>query len=132
MTGFIVDSWPEPVSDRRCHAANPWEGRAPTWYRERIWHTAAGLVVLVTEIGDNPGMSITNNAENIWRQIRQQWSYALVVEHYDRRSYPGGRNLPESFDLVDMVGGRVRWTSVEPGWVAEQIALSVPSKEPQR
>lgn len=80
-----------------------------------------GLIV-VTELPDNPGPSITNSIEIIAEKIEQDllhWpliAYRLV-EHY----WPRG-HLPETFDLVDLTRSvdhpswwvNPRWTHLDP------------------
>jgi hypothetical protein len=86
-----------------------WPGAPPTTCRVS-WRTLPDgrAAVIVTEIAENRGLSITNNAETILRQL-QDVGADVVVEHYDRHSYPGGRTGPASFDLVTLRDGEAHW-----------------------
>ena len=72
-----------------------------------------GPVAFVTERADNPGLSITNNAEAIVALLVARYGPGVrIVEHYDSASYAAGAH-PETYDLVTIDDeGHVRWTRV--------------------
>ena len=90
--------------------------------------------IIVTELADNPGPSITNSIEAIAEVIEQEllhWpliAYRLV-EHYPARGY-----LPETFDLVELTRApdqisrwvNPRWTHLELGLVDELATPGFP------
>lgn len=57
----------------------------------RAFRSEAGLVVVLTELKQNPGMSVTNDAEgaikNACRFLGIQPDEALFLEHYGPASY---------------------------------------------
>ena len=68
-------------------------------------------VVVVTELADNPGLSITNAAEFVWRAIARRLDSTtfIMVEHYGRESYRYGRET-ETFDVVTLAAnGEPEW-----------------------
>ena len=67
-------------------------------------------VVIVSEIPDNPGTSVTNAIEQIAAEVMDAHRFAMgrapvFVEHYPPRA-AGGRD--ETFDLVDFAHHEVR------------------------
>jgi len=95
--------------------------------------------IIATEVGTNPGMSITNAAEEAATAACRQFvidPHRLVwIEHYDANSYRD-RGREESFDLVTF--GKVTTTAIvifaAPAWKrmkAEDWAkLGLPSRCP--
>jgi hypothetical protein len=89
--------------------------------RIRMYRPDAGtVVVIVTELLDNPGVSITNWAEYLATEIRKRYlrqGEALIwIEHYVERPsrYNSRETVQETFDRVLM-----RWNGVsyeEPEW----------------
>jgi hypothetical protein len=72
--------------------------------------TIAGKVIIATERDDNPGMSITNAAENLWEKVRERFGADIIaIERYPERGPRNGR-LKESLSLVTMVNGTATWT----------------------
>jgi len=77
-------------------------------FRVRLFHVHPLTVVLLTELADNPGCSITNGIEDARRAVLHRWpelnpARLVLVEHYDSSSYPPSRRretIEESFDLV--------------------------------
>jgi hypothetical protein len=74
-------------------------------------------VLIAIEIADNPGASITNTiedlAEHVCRFFTLDRKRLVVVEHYNERSYQGGRDKPDTWDLVTF-GDRDKL--LFPGW----------------
>lgn len=71
-----------------------------------LWAPTGDLVVIATELPDNPGMSITNAAEEVATTIYQEYGQGQIepqqmlwIEHYLERVSSTGL-IPESFDLV--------------------------------
>jgi hypothetical protein len=89
--------------------------------RIRVYRPPSGAVVVIaTELPDNPGVSITNWAEYLATHFRrlyaQQGEAFIWIEHYPgRRSrYDPSEVIKEEFDRVLM-----RWNGreyVEPDW----------------
>jgi len=87
-----------------------------------------GNIVMVTEIEDNEGTSITNMAERLATQIIREFNIRpeklIWIEHYPER---GSKYDPflESFDLVSF-----EWTGKEycrPSWkgITKEVALGL-------
>lgn len=77
-----------------------------------------GKVVIATELNDNPGASITNAAEQLWAQVREELGDEIIaIEHY-----PNSRGFPEDWDLVTIVDGEAQWSSLSRATVAKLIA----------
>jgi hypothetical protein len=94
---------------------HPWHHNGPPTIASLEQHTIMvpgqrGVVGIVTERADNPGLSITNNAEHVVEAVRFQLGLdVLVVEHYGHESYDGGRIGGDTFDQVEVIDGRARW-----------------------
>jgi hypothetical protein len=62
------------------------------------------VVMVATELGCNPGTSITNMAEHLAQEIRELYGLGpaevLWIEHYNTHSYGPGSTLPEEFSHV--------------------------------
>lgn len=105
---LLEDTVIEVDSGERYH-----HGRRLTRCRLRLFQpaTAPVPVVVVSELADNPGMSITNSAEYIWRALARRLDSLdfVMVEHYGAESYVGGRES-ETFDIVSVVDGEPDWT----------------------
>jgi hypothetical protein len=95
--------------------------------RLRVWHDRH--VAMVTETEDNPGMSVTNAAEDVWSAARRHLGVELdhpswwMVEHYP--ACPG-RRVP-TFDVVTFAGrdapeGRFRGPTWMPGRRVPELA----------
>jgi len=86
----------------------------------RFGRTAArSIVVMLTELPDNPGVSVTNAYEYIATKIVQQESLSpfriIWIEHYPPQKYC----REETFDLVTLEwdeGLSGRWTASHPDW----------------
>lgn len=78
--------------------------RAPARCRLRIYDTDAGAVVVLTEIADNPGISITNTAEELATEITAAYDLdpaaAAWIEHYTPDSYREPNTRFETFDRI--------------------------------
>jgi hypothetical protein len=68
-------------------------------------------VVVVSEMAENEGLSVTNNAENVLAYVSRHFgARAVLIEHYGPDSYPGGRSGPDTFDLVTLdPTGHAQW-----------------------
>ena len=66
-----------------------------------ITHTDMGVVVVVTEVEDNKGTSVTNAAEVLFQAVCERFSLnpdeVIFIEHY---SAGWMSNAEETFDLV--------------------------------
>lgn len=72
------------------------------------------LVVIATERSDNPGASITNAAENLWRYVAMSydWPYEdmIAIEHYVKDRYGDSRaQIPRQLDRVHLESA-IRWS----------------------
>lgn len=75
---------------------------APSCCRLRVFEPKGKPVVVVTELDDNPGTSVTNFAEELATdvgELLEQPTDMVWIEHYPERG-PAYRRLPESFDRV--------------------------------
>lgn len=89
----------------------PTPNRTDAWCELRILEgTDGGAVAIATELADNPGMSITNAAEDLWDQVAAEHADTPLtfVEHYPANGGLRG----ETFDLVT----RVREGLTGVGW----------------
>ena len=74
-----------------------------------VWESGGDRpIAMATELPDNPGMSITNAAEIVWRAV---WEYLerpidgmVMVEHYQTRPGHNSREVKDTFDLVTFRG----------------------------
>ena len=62
-------------------------------------------VVVLTEIADNPGASVTNASEYIATELRQRHSLLrstdpIWIEHYNGESYTPGLFAPDRFGII--------------------------------
>lgn len=71
-----------------------------------MWAPDSDLVVIATELPDNPGMSVTNAAEEIATTVWEEYGRGQVepdqfvwLEHYPERVNSSGL-IPESCDFV--------------------------------
>ena len=71
--------------------------------RLRMYEGGACLILVASELADNPGASITNTAELLATALVQRWGIdperAVLIEHYDPASYRGLPREP-TFDLL--------------------------------
>jgi hypothetical protein len=87
--------------------------------RLRVWASAEVVqhVAVVTEIPDNPGMSVTNAAEFILPALHTAYPGPLVVfEHYHGDPFTGGAGWKrkERVDRVYMLGHMAQWQPIWP------------------
>lgn len=72
--------------------------------RMRSFQTPIGLVVVLDELADNPGPSVTNAAPDVIRAAAKSLGVdpedAIFLEHYGDFSYVGGRGGEETFDRI--------------------------------
>ena len=99
--------------------------------RLRVYKGEAGVVLVTSELADNPGSSITNTAEMLATALVVRYGIdterAVLIEHYDHASYRGLPRNP-TFDSVSFTwaGGRAsepRWKSLSE---ADLGALGLP------
>lgn len=91
-------------SEFRAKGPNGVEGR----YRVTSWDTSLGRVVMLTELDDNPGASVTNAVAWLIPYLEQ----ALQVDHEDTiwiEHYPQSGLREPTFDRVRLVGATARW-----------------------
>ena len=85
------------------HYQNPalQTGDASCWLR--IYSTDGGIVVVLSELAENPGVSVTNAAAALATEIARIYDLETVttfwVEHYGAFSYTASGG-DETFDLV--------------------------------
>lgn len=89
--------------------------------RLRVWRTLPGLdteagkLAVVTEIPENPGMSVTNAAEYIIDSLHAVFPGPLVtMEHYHRSAALPGWAGKERLDRTWLIGHRPQWQPVWP------------------
>ena len=79
--------------------------------RLRIYERWAGVILLASELADNPGPSITNSAEALATALAERYGIdggrAVFIEHYDQASYRGLPSEP-TFDAVSFTWTRGR------------------------
>ena len=68
-------------------------------------------VVILTELADNPGASVTNASEYIATELRQRHSLLrtaapIWIEHYNGESYANGHFAPDRFGRIDFTFAR--------------------------
>ena len=72
--------------------------------RLRIYDNDAGAVVILSELADNTGISVTNAAEELATEIarlhRLTPDTTTWIEHYDRNSYRHADDMQETFDDI--------------------------------
>lgn len=74
------------------------------------WPNKRPLVVIFTELGENPGTSVTNRIEHLatlaWHRLGRPEPVPVFIEHYPNRGvYHEAQNrwqIPESFSFVGM------------------------------
>ena len=99
-------------------AANGWGAACGV----SLWDVPAGAVMVVlSELPDNHGPSITNNVEIVARRVVDLLGLdparTVVMEHYPARAYGGPRE--ETFDLVKLTeeeGGTFFGPAGSPDW----------------
>ena len=127
----LDDRLPDPKLDEviDVEPGQRWTHRV-TRCRLRLFHDVTNRipVALVTDLGSaNPGLSVTNAAEFIWRALarRLDTTRFTIVEHY-----PPERCGPrdDTFDLVKVLpNGEPDWTHLgEDGF----LALVCPPRRP--
>lgn len=90
----------------------------------RVWRVkGTGLVAVVTEPANSPGMSITNAAEQVVAAVRALYprqQHLTIVEHY-----PASGGLPESFDQVVHTPGQpgVDWRPIPASLLLHSLNL---------
>jgi hypothetical protein len=81
--------------------------------RLRVWHDEA--IVVVTELEQNPGMSVTNAIEDIASLVElvlvKKLDDFLLVEHYPRSTMRGS-----TYDVVTFTGRQKAGPLVGPAW----------------
>lgn len=84
---------------------------------------------LVSEIRHNPGPSVTNAIQGIWRRIQEEDCIpkdALLVEHYsDEAVYEDGL-LENRFAVVRTQGGHPFWKHITEDGLARMVGCSTP------
>lgn len=114
----ITACWPDV--DRQLDYVTEWSHQ-PARCRLRAWHDAE--VAVVTELADNPGMSITNAIEAVADAVSDALDVDvsdagyLLVEHYE-----AGRWRAPTFDAVRFLSGDGRRHRV-PQWAPVLDAL---------
>jgi len=73
---------------------NAWEGKR---------------VIVVTELDDNTGTSVTNAAEILAKDLKYNPKTDIFVEHYTKES--GGYS---TYDIVTFEGGAAAWKHISP------------------
>lgn len=88
----------------------------------RIWDTGTISVVVLTELPDNPGMSVTNACEDVASRVVQDFGInpqrTRFIEHYpeEKMTYHGQEHVrKETFDEIFLTWDRNNRASV-PKW----------------
>lgn len=79
------------------------EGRC----RLQVHRHEGQTIAIVTELHDNPGMSVTNAAEWLLPALAQRYGLpddTVWIEHYERL-----HGEPDTYDLVQLAGGSPSW-----------------------
>ncbi len=111
----------EPLLDEVIDVATHESGLV-TRCRFRLFAGVDGApVVVVTELAENRGLSVTNAAENVWRAIAGRLDTArfTMVERYDAGSYDRAEHHEETFDLVTVTNGKPGWQHPRRSWPAQ-------------
>ena len=92
-------------------------GRGPaTRCRLRQFRDAGGRpVVVVTQLAENEGPSVTNAAEHIWRAVarRLDTTEFTLIEHYGAESFAVPDEDAMGFDIVILTpAGQPRWEPI--------------------
>lgn len=72
--------------------------------RLRIYRCEGVDVVILTELADNPGMSVTNAIEELAASVSATYALdetAIFIEHYEY--------MPPTYDLVELGGAAPTW-----------------------
>jgi len=99
--------------------------------RLRSYQSPAGLVVVLTELADNPGASITNSLEAVLKAVCQRFSIteddAIILEHYCDESYEGGRGHTSAFARMKHGGftNGNRWQAIPLALVTDLIGPEI-------
>lgn len=110
----------------RANAPNGIEG----CYRVTQWETPLGQVVMLTELPDNPGVSVTNAVGWLIPAV----AAALVLSVDDTvwiEHYPSGDGSERdaakrpSFDRVYLAKGRPAWAHYGPNLIAEMLGVDL-------
>lgn len=108
---------PDTPIDAVYHYHHPTTG-APAHCGLRIYAGPAGRVVVLTELGSNPGISVTNAAAEIATGLAAMYRLDPVtttwIEHYNGDSYKGRNRIDDTFDEVKFLwrGG----VATDPNW----------------
>lgn len=102
------------------------------WCDIEIYQRGPTTVVIMTEMPDNPGMSVTNACEFIVTQMLRAYPLdpgrCIWIEHYPER-YPA---IEETFDLVTfhwrqgVEASAPHWHPVTREWVEELVGREIP------
>lgn len=101
----------------------------PTGMRSGIWrirlyaHGPDQLTAVVTEPDDADGPSITNCAEDVYRDLATRFPQHRVrlIEHYPDTL--GGED--DRFDLVSVVDGRAQWRHIPLATMVREYGIEV-------
>jgi hypothetical protein len=97
------------------------------WRPLRVWSTDAGIVAVVTEIGDD-GPSVTNAAEKVYARLAEAAPGCRVIEHYP--PVEGSQGRAETFDEITLRDdGEPAWRHIP---TAELRALLGPKLDTTR
>lgn len=103
----------------------------PAHCRLRIYDTEAGAVVILSELADNHGISVTNASDALATEIaniyRLNRTTTRWVEHYDRTSYQHGKDMTETFDEITYTWSLYGVAS-DPQWrriVGEELEITI-------
>ena len=105
------------------HHYHAWTGNDARCRLRLFWRKATA-VAIVTELPDNPGMSVTNYAENLATEIAQRYGIEpgrlVWIEHYPQRD-PAVYNDPEldaeTYDLATFVWDCQSREYSDPDWI---------------
>lgn len=107
--------------------------KAACWLQ--VWKYAGAALVMLTEVSDNPGQSVTNAAEYFAAEAVRIFGldprHVVFIEHYNTASYKSKRlDFEDTYDLVVFdwrqsegryIASRPRWRRVDLAYVRETI-----------
>lgn len=97
---------PSLVVDALHHYAGYHRPEKDAVCRVRIYKGQTGNVMLLTELPENTGLSVTNGVEKIAAEVAVEYNlnHAIIIEHYPDRRGPQDQHdttLAENFSLVN-------------------------------
>lgn len=86
-----------------------------------VYRKWKGVIIVATEMPNNPGQSITNTAETIATQFLRKYNISpqgmTWIEHYDEEQVKAGHIIAESFARVHFEFDWLACKFINPTWV---------------